>query len=106
MSLSRESGKWRNYEEITVNHTLISKDWSYGGKDFRELVLVPYGIQDTIIRLFNNSRNTVWNTIREEVKVILYYINIESKHFLSKNEFIAKNRVKSNQNENCPFEDF
>ena len=73
MALSKESGKWRNFEEITVNYTLISKGWSYDdGNNFRELVLVPYGIQETIIRLFSSSRNAVWNTIREEVKVILF----------------------------------
>ena len=58
-----EAGKWRIFNKLKVSYTIITRDWEYGDKKYRECLLAP---------LHSNTRNTVWNTLREEVKVFVY----------------------------------
>ena len=67
-----EAGKWRIFNKLKVSYTIITRDWEYGDKKYRECLLAPFGMVSTLLPLHSNTRNTVWNTLREEVKVFVY----------------------------------
>ena len=67
-----EAGKWRIFNKLKVSYTIITRDWEYRGKKYRECLLTPLDMVSTLLALHSNTRNTVWNTLREEVTVFLY----------------------------------
>ena len=67
-----EAGKWRIFNKLKVSYTIITRDWEYGDKKYRECLLALFGMVSTLLSLHSNTRNTVWNTLREEVKVFVY----------------------------------
>ena len=67
-----EAGKWRIFNNFKVSYTIITRDWEYGDKKYREYLLGPFGMVSTLLPLHSNTINTVWNTLREEVKVFVY----------------------------------
>ena len=67
-----EAGKWRIFNKLKVSYTIITRDWEYGDKKYRECLLAPFGMVSTLLPLHSNTRNTVWNTLRVEVKVFVY----------------------------------
>ena len=67
-----EAGKWRIFNKLKVSYTIITRDWEYGDKKYRECLLAPFGMVSTLLSLHSNTRSTVWNTLREEVKVFVY----------------------------------
>ena len=74
MKKRKEAGKWREFDHIEIEHTLITKDWKYGTHSYRELFLVPFGMAETMQKHHANKRNTVWNTLRPGVKDSLFLI--------------------------------
>ena len=66
-----EAGKWRIFNKLKVSYTIITRDWEYGDKKYRECLLALFGMVSTLLSLHSNVRNTVWNTLREDVKVIV-----------------------------------
>ena len=72
MKKRKEAGKWREFDHIEIEHTLITKDWNYGTHLYRELFLVPFGMAETMQKHHANKRNTVWNTLRLGVKDSLF----------------------------------
>ena len=66
-----EAGKWRIFNKLKVSYTIITRDWEYGDKKYRECLLAPFGMVSTLLSLHSNTRSTVWNTLREEVKVFV-----------------------------------
>ena len=70
-----EAGKWRVFNKLSISHTIITRDWEYDGKTYRECLLTPFGMVSTLVSLHSNKRNTVWNTLREEVKVVYIFLN-------------------------------
>ena len=66
-----EAGKWRIFNKLKVSYTIITRDWEYGDKKYRECLLALFGMVLTLLSLHSNVRNTVWNTLREDVKVIV-----------------------------------
>ena len=67
-----EAGKWRIFNKLKVSYTIITRDWEYGDKKYRECLLAPFGMVSTLLSLHSNTRSTVWNKLREEVKVFVY----------------------------------
>ena len=67
-----EAGKRRVFNKLKVSYTIITRDWEYGDKKYRECLLAPFGMVSTLLSLHSNTRSTVWNKLREEVKVFVY----------------------------------
>ena len=67
-----EAGKRRIFNKLKVSYTIITRDWEYGDKKYRECLLAPFGMVSTLLSLHSNTRSTVWNKLREEVKVFVY----------------------------------
>ena len=67
-----EAGKWRIFNKLKVSYTIITRDWEYGDKKYRECLLALFGMVSTLLSLHSNTRNTVWNTLREDAKVFVY----------------------------------
>ena len=67
-----EAGKWRIFNKIKVFNTIITKDWEYRDKKYRECLLAPIGMVSILLSLHSNTRNTVWNTLREKAQVFVY----------------------------------
>ena len=67
-----EAGKRRIFNKLKVSYTIITRDWEYGDKKYRKCLLAPFGMVSTLLSLHSNTRSTVWNTLREEVKVFVY----------------------------------
>ena len=67
-----EAGRWKICNKLKVSYTIITRDWEYGDKKYRECLLAPFGMASTLLPLHSNTRNTVWNTLREEVEVFVY----------------------------------
>ena len=66
-----EAGKWRIFNKLKVSYTIITRDWEYGDKKYRECLLALFGMVSTLPSLHSNTRSTVWNTLREDVKVFV-----------------------------------
>ena len=71
-----EAGKWRIFDKLEVSYTIITRDWEYEGKKYRECIISPFGMVSTLVSLHSNNRNRVWNTLREEVKVKILFLVI------------------------------
>ena len=67
-----EAGKRRIFNKLKVSYTIITRDWEYGDKKYRECLLASFGMVSTLLSLHSNTRSTVWNKLREEVKVFVY----------------------------------
>ena len=67
-----EAGKRRIFNKLKVSYTIITRDWEYGDKKYRKCLLAPFGMVSTLLSLHSNTRSTVWNKLREEVKVFVY----------------------------------
>ena len=72
MMKDSEAGKWRIFNKLKVSYIIITRDWEYGDKKYRECLLAPFGMVSTLLSLHSNTRSTVWNKLREEVKVFVY----------------------------------
>ena len=68
MKKRHEGGKWRVFQKMEIEHTIMTKDWELNGKTFRELFLCPFGMVETCVKIHSNQRNTVYNCIRGEIK--------------------------------------
>lgn len=45
-----EGGKWRQYSQLSIPHTIIIRDWKYGDKSYREWFLSPFGMVNSFSR--------------------------------------------------------
>ena len=71
MKLCLESRSWCKYGSISIEHTLIAKDWIYTHdsttKTFKQLFLTPFVVFKTSSNLHENRRGCVWNMLNNEV---------------------------------------
>ena len=69
MKSRTESGSWRHFQKIKVAHTLIYKDWQYDSAEFRELILVPFGMVNSLLLLHNNLKKICdWKSLKQSIK--------------------------------------
>ena len=69
---SGKGGGWRKFEKMKIHHTIITKDWKYGDKTFREYTLSPLGMVESLTkRLSAKSTYNQANFISPEIKTAL-----------------------------------